>query len=174
MLTSRPARRDDCPALRELITAAIEDLQRDFLDPDQIRASHAMMGLDTQLIDDGTYLVVEDDGALAGCGGWSRRARLHGGDHTGGRDSTLLDPTTEPAKLRAMYTHPRFARRGVGRLIISLCEKAAAEEGFTSLELMATLAGRRLYLAAGFTDVTEIIEERCGAPVPLVRMRKDL
>ncbi len=173
-LTSRIARRADVPALLPLIEAATVDLHRGFLDEDQIRSSRAIMGLDTQLIDDGTYFVVESDGDLAGCGGWSRRATLYGGDHSAGRDAALLDPATEPARIRAMYTHPAFARRGVGRLVLARCEAAAAAEGFTVLELMGTLAGRPLYEAAGFRVVVHLSDATGGTPVPLVRMRKRL
>lgn len=87
------------------------------------------MGLDTQLVEDGTYLVVEADGVKAGCGGWSRRATLYGGDTSPGRDAALLDPAKDAARVRAMYTHPAFTRRGVGRLVLSLCEDAARAEG---------------------------------------------
>jgi GNAT superfamily N-acetyltransferase len=132
------------------MTAAIDELQKGFLDEAQIRLSHEIMGLDTQLIDDGTYFVVEDDGQVAGCGGWSRRATLYGSDDSAGRDSALLDPSRDAARVRAMYTHPDFARRGIGRLILSLCEAAAAGEGFSRLELMATRSGRPLYAAYGF------------------------
>lgn len=173
-LTSRAASHADLPQLRPLIDAAIGELQRGFLDPAQIAASRAIMGLDTQLIDDGTYFVVEADGQLAGCGGWSRRATLYGGDHSGGRDPALLDPAREPAKVRAMYTHPTFTRRGVGRLILDRCEAAAAAEGFTTLELMGTLSGRPLYESAGFTVVEHVTETADGVGVPLVRMRKRL
>src|SRR5262245_58233398 len=140
-LTHRPATREDLPSLEPMVDRAIEELQRGYLDATQIAASHAIMGIDTQLIDDGTYIVVEADGALAGCGGWSRRATLFGGDHSAGRDAHLLDPAVDPARVRAMYTHPDFTRRGVGRLILSVCESAAASEGFTRLQLHATLAG---------------------------------
>jgi GNAT superfamily N-acetyltransferase len=173
-LTSRLASHADLPRLRPLIDAAIGELQRGFLDPAQIAASRSIMGLDTQLIDDGTYFVVEAGGELAGCGGWSRRATLYGGDHSGGRDPALLDPAREPAKVRAMYTHPGFTRRGVGRLILDRCEAAAAAEGFSTLELMGTLAGRPLYEAAGFTVVEHVTETAGGVGVPLVRMRKRL
>src|SRR5512139_1609524 len=121
-LTSRGARPEDVPALRVLMDAAIAELQRAYLDPAQIESSRAIMGIDTQLIEDGTYFVVEIDGSLAGCGGWSRRATLYGGNQTPGRDAALLDPHREAARVRAMYTHPSFTRRGVGRLILSLCE----------------------------------------------------
>lgn len=173
-LTSRPARPDDVPSLMPLIAAATTELLRPYLDDDQIRSSRAIMGLDTQLIDDGTYYVVESDGLLAGCGGWSRRATLYGGDHSAGRDPALLDPARDPARIRAMYTHPSLARRGVGRLVLSLCERAAAGEGFTVLELMGTMAGQPLYAAAGFEVVEHLVDSTGGAPVPLVRMRKTL
>lgn len=168
----RVATRADLPALRPVIEAAIAELQKGFLDAAQIESSRAIMGLDTQLIDDGTYFVVECDGRIAGCGGWSRRATLYGGDHSAGRDAALLDPATEPAKVRAMYTHPDFARRGVGRMILTLCEDAAAREGFRVLDLMGTMAGRPLYEAAGFRVVEELSDAAGGVPVPLVRMRK--
>ncbi|WP_117209433.1 GNAT family N-acetyltransferase [Allorhizocola rhizosphaerae] len=170
----RLATREDLPELRTLITEAIDELQHGFLDPAQIRASHAIMGLDTQLIEDQTYFVVELDGRIAGCGGWSRRATLYGGDQSAGRDARLLDPATEPAKIRAMYTHPAFTRRGVGRAVLSLCETAAAAEGFTVLELMATMAGQPLYAAAGFTFVEQVLESSSGVTIPLARMRKTL
>jgi GNAT superfamily N-acetyltransferase len=171
-LHSRLAVADDLPALRPLIEAAITELQKAFLSPAQITASQAVMGLDTQLIADGTYFVVEADGRLAGCGGWSRRATLYGGDHSAGRDAALLRPGRDPAKVRAMYTHPAFARRGVGRLILRCCEEAAAAEGFTDLELMGTLAGQPLYENYGFAVVERLEETSGGVPVPLVRMRK--
>jgi GNAT superfamily N-acetyltransferase len=173
-LTSRLATREDIPVLVPLMQAAIEELQKGFLNDAQIRSSHAIMGLDQQLIDDGTYFAVEIDGRLAGCGGWSRRATLYGGDHSAGRDSALLDPARDPAKIRAMYTHPSFIRRGVGRLILSLCEQAAAAEGFSRLELMSTRSGQPLYTAAGFEPLEDVVDAAGGVPVPLVRMGKTI
>lgn len=169
-LLHRIATRADVAELEPLVAAAIGELQRGFLDDDQIASSRAIMGIDTQLVDDRTYYVVELAGRLAGCGGWSRRATLYGGDHTAGRDAALLDPTTDAARVRAMYTHPAAARRGVGRLILALCEAAAGAEGFRRLELMATLAGRPLYEACGFTAIEDVVDHSGGAPVPLVRM----
>jgi len=170
--TSRLAATADVPALTVLMDAAIAELQRSFLDEVQIASSRAIMGIDSQLIDDGTYFVVESDGDIAGCGGWSRRATLYGGNQTPGRDSQLLDPAVDPARVRAMYTNPAYARRGVGRLILSLCESAAAAEGFTRLELMSTLAGEPLYTAYGFRPLERLEDATGGAAVPLVRMEK--
>ena len=171
-LSSRLAAHDDLPRLLPLVEAAIAQNLRAFLTDEQIQSSRAIMGIDSQLIEDGTYFVIESDGQLAGCGGWSRRATLYGGDHSAGRDAALLDPAAEPARVRAMYTHPDFVRRGVGRLILSLCEEAAKAEGFTTLELMATLAGRPLYEAAGFEVLAPAEDATGGAPVPLFKMRK--
>jgi GNAT superfamily N-acetyltransferase len=173
-LTHRLARRDDLPALTALMNAAISELQKPFLTAEQINASRSIMGLDTQLVDDGTYFIIEQGGVLAGCGGWSRRATLYGGDHTFGRNAALLDPARDAARVRAMYTHPDFTRRGVGRLILALCEDAARNEGFTTVELMATMAGEPLYRACGYQPVESVIEETGGAHVPLLRMRKNL
>jgi GNAT superfamily N-acetyltransferase len=171
-LTSRLAVTADVPALTVLMEAAIAELQRGFLDDAQIASSRAIMGIDTQLIEDGTYFVVESDGEIAGCGGWSRRATLYGGNQAPGRDSHLLDPAVDPARVRAMYTHPAYARRGAGRLILSLCEAAAAAEGFTRLELMSTLSGEPLYTAYGFRPLERLEDATGGAAVPIVRMEK--
>lgn len=154
--------------------AAIEELQKPFLDAARIASSRAIMGLDTQLIDDGTYFVVEDDGEVAGCGGWSRRATLYGNDDSPGRDAALLVPGKDAARVRAMYTHPAHTRKGVGRLILSLCEEAARAEGFTRVELMATMAGEPLYRACGYEPIAQVVDDRGGAPVPLLRMGKVL
>ena len=172
--TSRLASRADIPELTELMDAAIGELQRSFLDDAQIASSRAIMGIDTQLIDDGTYFVVESDGTLAGCGGWSRRATLYGGNQAPGRDSKLLDPAVDAARIRAMYTSPAYARRGVGRLILALCEAAAAGEGFTRLELASTLSGEPLYTAYGFRPLERLEDATGGAPVPVIRMEKPI
>jgi GNAT superfamily N-acetyltransferase len=171
-LTSRVATLADAPALTAVADAAIAELQRGFLDEAQIESSRAIMGIDRELIEDGTYFVVESAGEIAGCGGWSRRATLYGGSQTPGRDSNLLDPKVDAARIRAMYTNPAYARRGVGRLILALCERAAAAEGFTRLQLMSTLAGEPLYTACGFRPVERVEDATGGTPVPLVRMEK--
>lgn len=173
-LQHRLATRDDLPALTVLMELAIGELQKPYLNPAQIASSRSIMGLDTQLIDDGSYFIVEQDGQLAGCGGWSRRATLYGSDASPGRDAALLDPAKDPARVRAMYTHPAFTRRGVGRLILELCESAARAENFVHAELMATMAGVPLYRACGYLTVADVSDASGGTPVPLMRMRKRL
>ncbi len=140
-------------------------------DDDQIESSKAIMGIDRQLIDE-TYFVAEIDGSVAGCGAWSRRITLYGGDHSAGRDAALLDPASDAARVRAMHTHLDFARRGVGRLVLEACEAAAAAEGFNTRELMATPSGHPLYESFGFQPVEEVEDASGGAPLPLTRMRK--
>ena len=174
ILTHRLAGRHDLDPLRALMDAAISELQTPFLDARQIASSRTIMGLDTQLIEDETYYLVEVDRQLAGCGGWSRRATLYGGDQSPGRSARVLDPAKDAARVRAMYTHPRHTRKGVGRLILSLCEEAARSEGFKRMELMATLAGVPLYAACGYEPHEHLTDDRGGAPVPLVRMSKKL
>lgn len=170
----RLATEADLPALRAIMDRSIAELQRAFLSPEQVAASSAVIGLDTQLILDGTYFVAEVDEAPAGCGGWSARATLYGGDHSAGRDARLLDPAREPARVRAMYTDPGFARCGVGRAIIAACEEAALAAGFGATELMATLAGEPLYRSVGYVAVERVIDRVGDVEVPLVRMRKQL
>ena len=166
---------DDLPTLQALMALSIRRLLGARLDAARVEASFEIMGVDTSLIADGTYFVVEDGQRIVGCGGWSRRATLFGGDHSSGRDARLLDPVHEPARVRAMYTHPDHARRGIGRLVLSLCENAAAREGFRSLELVATVAGEPLYLAGGFTVVERIeVPTSAGVTIPCARMVKRL
>lgn len=167
-LNHRIATSDDEAGLSAVMTAAIDHLQDDFLTPEQVKASHGFMGLDSRLIADGTYFLIQDGDAIAGCGGWSRRATAYGGDHSAGRNDRMLDPATEAARVRAMYTHPDHVRKGVGTLILSLCEQAARAEGFSALELSATMAGVPLYRSFGFVDVQPFQDNG----VPLVLMRK--
>ena len=173
-LTHRVSKLTDLDALRDLIDAAITELQKPFLDAQQIESSRTIMGLDTQLIEDGTYFIVETNQQLCGCGGWSRRATLYGGSQTPGRNAALLDPRYDPARVRAMYTHPNHVRKGIGRLILALCESAAKNEGFLKVELMATMSGEPLYRACGYEALEPLVDERGGAPVPLIRMQKEL
>lgn len=174
-LILRLARADDMPVLSALMDRAIGELLQDFLPPEGVKASFEIMGLDTQLIADGTYFVVEDAGEIAGCGGWSRRATLFGGDHSAGRDAALLDPKVDAARVRAMYTHPDHTRKGVGRLVLDACEAAARAEGFARVEMAATMGGVPLYRACGYHDI-EAFEAvtSTGYRVPLTRMGKAL
>ena len=130
----------DIPAIAPMMARSIRALLRPYLPEASVQASFEIMGLDTQLIDDGTYFAIEEHARVIGCGGWSRRATLFGGNHTGGRSDALLNPAIDPARVRAMYTDPDHARRGVGRAILDACETAARAEGFRRLELAATLA----------------------------------
>jgi len=175
-LTHRLAQEADLPALRALMARAIEELQRGFLSPEQIAASHQIMGLDSQLVKDGTYFVIEREGALAGCGGWSWRATLFGGDDSiVAREPAPLDPQTDAARIRAMYVDPAQARRGIGKLIMQLCEDAARAAGFGKVELMATLAGLPLYKACGYAEIEAVkATSREGVIVPIIRMGKAL
>src|SRR3954451_24388132 len=138
-----------------------------------LRAGRSWVSI-TQLIDDGTYFVVEQDGLVAGCGGWRRRGTLYGGNHSPGRYAAPLEPAKDAARVCAMYTHPSFPRRGVGRLILALCEDAARAENFTCVELMATMAGEPLYRACSYDAIEEVLDERGGVGVPLFRMKKVL
>ncbi len=175
-LTHRLAGVDDLPTLRAMMTRAIERLQGEFLSPEQVRASHKVMGLDSQLVLDGTYFVVELDGRIVGSGGWSWRATLYGGDDSiVTRAPVPLDPATDAAKIRAMYTDPDFARRGIGSMVLGLCEAAAREAGFGRAEMMATMAGEPLYRAFGYRPVESVLSDPIdGVQVPLLRMEKIL
>ncbi len=163
----RLATTDDLPALGALIPQAVRALSADCYSAEQIESSirHAF-GVDTQLIADGTYFVAEIDGELAGCGGWSWRRKIYGGDQIASEDDAPLDPTTEAARIRAFFVHPAFARRGVG--------SATARAGFRRLELLGTLPGERLYRTCGF-EVSKY--EDCTLPdgvvVRWVRMVRD-
>ena len=176
MLTHRLATEHDLADLSALMTLAIEANQRKFLSPAAVAASHSVMGLDSQLIADRTYFLIEDDGQIVGCGGWSFRATTHGGDQSQiARDTAPLDPARDPARVRAMYTHPDHVRRGIGRRILDLCEGAARAAGFTSTMMVATLSGEPLYRAAGYQEVERTPSAPVdGVRVPLIVMRKAL
>jgi len=172
--TQRWATEDDLAALHQLMGRAIAALQQGFLTPEQIQASHHVMGLDTQLVADRTYLIIEAEGEIAGCGGWSWRSTLYGGDASiVAREPEALDPKIDAARIRAMYTNPDYARRGIGRMVLNICEDAARAAGFGKAEMMATLAGEPLYRACGYTPI-EYVQSRAidGVSVPLIRMGK--
>ncbi|HMX29198.1 MAG TPA: GNAT family N-acetyltransferase, partial [Blastocatellia bacterium] len=122
---------EDVAALERLIEASVRALSQGYYSPPQIESSlKYVFGVDTQLVADGTYFVVEADGQLAGCGGWSKRKNLYGGDKVKTEADNLLDPKTEPSRIRAFFVHPDFARRGIGRLLLETCEEAARQAGF--------------------------------------------
>lgn len=172
----RKAALGDRAAIEELIAESARGLSRGDYSERQIEAALAgVFGVDTDLILDGTYFVAESSGVLAGCGGWSKRRTLFGGDRYAARDSSALDPQTEPAKIRAFFVRPEHARKGVGRALLAACESEARAHGFRSLELMATLPGVRLYEACGYEATGRVeyeLEE--GVRVGFVPMRKEL
>ena len=170
----RPATTDDLDALRALIDASMRGLSDGFYTAAQVESGlRHVYGPDTQLLADGTYFVIEEDGMVVAAAGWSRRATLYGGDQTKSGPDPLLDPARDPAHNRAFYVAPTHARRGLGRRLLAHCAAAAAAEGFTTLELMATLPGVPLYAACGF-EALERIEpvQPDGVAIPFVRMRR--
>lgn len=147
----------DAVAIDDLMKASIRAIFPAFYDEQQTEASVRYIGsVDRMLIEDGTYLVFETDGEIVACGGWSRRDKLYTGSGEGDGDARLLDPATEPARIRAMFTRGDWTRRGLGRRILEACEAAARADGFTSLALMATMPGLQLYEAYGFRTVEAV------------------
>ena len=175
-ITLRKATLGDVPALEVLIARSARGLSTADYRPDQIEgALRGAFGVDSQLIKDQTYLVAEDDGALAGCGGWSYRSTLFGGDARGGRDGSVLDPRTQAAKLRAFFVDPGHARRGIGSLLLASCEREARARGFTAVELMATLPGVKLYAARGYVGTDRLhYDVGGGESIEFVPMQKSL
>jgi len=174
LLKLRPATRDDAARIAILIDASVRGLQLGDYSQAQIDASlGTVFGVDRRLIEDGTYFVAELEGELAGCGGWSFRRTMFGGDAIAGKDDGLVDPATDPARIRAFFVSPRHARKGIGRRILAACEAAAAEGGFKSFELIATLTGEKLYAQFGY-EVMERMEAELsgGLSLPMTRMRK--
>lgn len=170
----RLAREDDIPALEQLLHRSVRYLSAGYYSDAQIESAlHYVFGVDTQLIADGTYFVAEADERIAGCGGWSRRKTLYGGDKLKAGEDALLDPATEPARIRAFFIDPGYARRGIGKQLITACEQAALAAGFHTLELGATLPGEPLYAAAGYQASARIdYAMPDGVILPIVRMRK--
>jgi GNAT superfamily N-acetyltransferase len=194
----RLAKVGDIPELRRLIEASVLGLQAGDYSPAQLkRALEVVYGVDTQLIADGTYFVAEapDNEApnnegenvaakheqkssplmIVGCGGWSRRKTLYGGDQFAGREDSLLDPASDAAKIRAFFVHPTWVRRGVGGMILDACESGAKAMGFHRLEMGATLTGIPFYRAKGYAEL-ERTEAPLGAglSLPIARMAKSV
>lgn len=154
----RPASADEVPMLESLIARSARGLSRAQYSDAEIEALiEHIFGVDSEVVADGTYFVAEVDGQVAGCGGWSRRRTLFGGDRFAARESGLLDPAHDAARIRAFFVDPAFARRGVGAAILAACEQAATNAGFRELALMATLPGVPFYEAAGFAGEEEVI-----------------
>ena len=152
----RQATRGDIPAIARVMRASLRKIGRTTYDDAQVASSHVHLAVpDEQLIDDGTYFVAVIDGEIVACGGWSRRRKTHAGSAATDADDALLDPAREPARIRAMFTDPRFARRGLGRAILEHCERAAAAAGFTRLQLVAMRSGEAMYRACGYTEIAD-------------------
>ena len=163
----------DIPTIEKLMELSINQLLGPLLTKDQLEASFDSMGLDDQLIKDGTYFMIFNDNVFVGCGGWSNRETLFGGNHTPNRDDKFLNPGTDSARIRAMYTHPDWIRKGIGALVMNLGEKAAKDLGFKKCELMATQSGKLLYEARGYKPIKEILyKANSRKTVPMVRMEK--
>lgn len=170
----RLARESDVPALEVLIPLSVRSLQAACYSSAQIEAALGpVFGVDRQLIRDGTYFVVEQEGMILGCGGWSRRASLFGGDSGRAFEDALLDPARDAARVRAFFVHPEWARRGIGRRIMLACEEAIVEAGFSIVDIVATLAGEPLYDSFHYAVLERCeIEMPGGLRLPVVRMRK--
>ncbi|MEM6783281.1 MAG: GNAT family N-acetyltransferase [Bacteroidota bacterium] len=172
----RPATFDEIPRLETLIARSGRGLSLPFYTAAQAEAlTTHVFGVDSQLVADGTYLVIEQDGHIVACGGWSRRRTLFGGDQTKTGSDPLLDPATEPARIRAFFVDPAYARQGLGRALMDACTEAARAAGFTTLALVSTLPGEPLYRAAGF-EAAERFDLALPGPVraPVVRMHRVL
>lgn len=170
----RPATFQDIPELKKLLDLSVRGLSKQHYTLSQIdSALKYIFGIDTQLISDGTYYVVEIDGLIVGCGGWSMRNTLYGGDQHKELEDPLLDPETDAARIRAFFVHPEYARRGIGRRIMEFCEIEAKKHGFLRMELGATLSGIPLYKAMGFLEIDNLVEPLSdGEKLELVKMRK--
>lgn len=175
-LTLRKATLADVPALQALIARSARGLSTADYRPAQVEgALKGAFGVDTQLLADQTYYVVEETGQFVGCGGWSFRSTLFGGDARAGRDSSALDPKTQAAKIRAFFVDPGHARRGIGSMLLEHCESEARTFGFSKVELMATLPGLKLYAARGYSGAAVVnYDVGSGESIEFVPMQKTL
>jgi GNAT superfamily N-acetyltransferase len=178
-LSSRLAQQEDIPAIVTLMKFSIAENMKAFLNAKEIVAAQETMGVDQSLITDQTYFLIETVDAgrtvLVGCGGWGKRKTLYGGDHTVGRDDSFSEPSVDAARIRAMYTHPGWIRKGVGTLLLELGEQAARDAGFKTIELGSTAAGEPFYLAHDYMEVSrEILVGENGADNLVIKMIKDL
>ncbi|MES2113496.1 MAG: GNAT family N-acetyltransferase [Pseudomonadota bacterium] len=175
-LQLRAALPDDIARMEALIARSGIELSAGFYTEEQAQAiTRHVFGVDTQLVADQTYFLIERDGEMLACGGWSKRATLFGADRTKRGTDPLLDPATEPARIRAFFVSPDAARQGLGRMLLRHCEQQAAGAGFGALELAATLPGVPLYLACGFRKMEQLDLTLPGdVHVPLARMRKEM
>jgi GNAT superfamily N-acetyltransferase len=178
-LTHRIATQKDVSAIIELMQASIAENMKNFLSPIEVIAAQETMGVDRTLIEDRTYFVVEtiekNNVVMVGCGGWGKRKTLYGGDHTVGRDDSLSNPNVDPARIRAMYSHPNWTRCGIGSLLLTLGENAARQAGFKTIELGATLPGEPLYLKKGYKEIErETMTADNGAASVVIKMSKKL
>ena len=183
----RQAIHSDIPLLKILIDSSVRGLQAQDYTPAQMESAlKTVYGVDSQLIEDGTYFVaeVEKDEAppmsgqsrplIVGCGGWSKRRTLYGGDHCTGRHDELLDLRHDAARIRAFFVHPKWARRGIGSMILGACEEAAKTAGFARLEMGATLTGVPFYRAKGYIAAEHLeVPLANGESLPIVRMTKE-
>jgi GNAT superfamily N-acetyltransferase len=175
VISIRLATWEDIPALESLIAESVMTLQTEYTREQRQAALGSVFGVDRQLIGDGSYFAAIADGAIVGCGGWSRRKTPFGSDHSPARDDSFLDPASEAARVRAFFIHPAWARRGIGSSLLQACETAAAAAGFTRLELTSTLSGVPLYTARGFSPEVEFaVPLANGDRLPVIRMTKPI
>jgi len=171
----RPARPDDVPALEALIARSGLGLSGGFYTDEQAAAiTRHVYGVDSQLIADGTYFVIEREGVPVACGGWSKRSTLFGGDRAKADADPLLDPATQAGRIRAFFVDPSCARQGLATMLLTHCERMAALDGFSELEMAATMPGVPFYRDAGYATVEEFTIAPGGVEVRLARMRKRL
>lgn len=173
--TLRTATHADIPALQEVIAASTRKLSAEYTAEQNEAALDYIYGVDTELLQDRSYFVVECNNAISACGGWSRRKTLFGGDKFAAREAGYLNPATDAAKIRAFFVHPDHARRGLGKMLLAHCEAQARAHGFMAAEMMATLPGIKLYAAMGYREIepfTFTFTAPNGVSVPFVKMHK--